>query len=74
MKQRRIDKGNLKELNPANTISHHGSTIATMEKFKQIGADVRWIRHKKDPVLQISRMLDEDSFAFENSYREEKFR
>ena len=75
VKQRRLDKGNTKEFNPQNTISHHESTLTTYDKFKKVGADVRWIKHLKDPVKQIARILDEDTdFTFESSYREESFR
>jgi hypothetical protein len=74
VKQRRLAAGNTKEFNPQNTISHHYATLKTRDKFLEMEADVRWIKHKKDPVDQLLDMLEEDSFSFDNSYREEKFR
>ena len=72
--QRRLAKGNMKELNTANTISKHESTQGVAKKFKQQGFDVRFINHKRDPVQQLVEILAEGSVSFEDSYREESFR
>ena len=75
VQQRRTDKGNDKELDPKNTISHYDATLKTMEKFKEVNAPVDWIDHTKDPIEEMKRFLDEDSnYLFKWSYREESFK
>lgn len=76
VKQRRLEKGNTRELDPKNTINQYTSTLSTMTKFKADGMDVRWIKHDKDPVKQLRVLLKEDDKfgSFESNYREESFR
>jgi len=72
--QRRITKGNYKELNPDNTIGKYESTHAVAEKLRKAGYNVVWINHKKTPVTQLISLLHKDNIPFEQSYREESFR
>jgi hypothetical protein len=74
VRQRRLAKGNEKELNTKNTEGTYQSTISTVEKFEEVGVETRLIKHKKDPILQIENILNEDKgFLFKNSFREERF-
>ena len=75
VKQRRLEKGNTKELDPQNTISHYNSTLKTWGKFEKDGVDLRWVKHKRNPVSQLAKMLDEEQeITFDANYREESFR
>lgn len=58
--QRRLDKGNDKELNPANTMSTFNSCQKLDTNFAEVGVTVRLIKHKRDPVAQVASILDED--------------
>ena len=58
--QRRLEKGNDKELNTKNTENGYNGTLHSCEQFERAGMPVRVIKHKKDPVAQISSILDED--------------
>ena len=74
VKQRRMEKGNMKPLNTKNTEGTYYSTITTAEKFSEVGVETRIINHKSDPLGWITSVLDEDSgYLFEHSYREERF-
>jgi hypothetical protein len=75
VKQRRLEKGNLKEFNPQNTISHYESTWSTETKFQAVGIATCHINHRKNPVTQIIELIDRDRYmSFDYSYREESFR
>jgi hypothetical protein len=75
VKQRRLDKGNVKPFNTQNTISHYDATWKTKEKFDAEGIDTCIIDYMLDPVIQIKKLLKRDSILeFSNSYREESFR
>jgi len=74
VKERRLEKGNTKELNPQNTISHYHATWKTFEKFDDAGIGVSIIRHKRNPVKELEILLLCDDLSFDNSYREESFR
>jgi hypothetical protein len=74
VRQRRIEKGNTKPFNTANTEGAYYAVINSADKFKEIGVITRLINHKLDPVAQIKAILDEDDgFRFENSYIEKSF-
>lgn len=60
VKQRRLDKGNEKELNPQNTISTFNSCLGMDSKFAEVGVKIRLIKHKLDPVAQVASILEED--------------
>jgi thymidylate kinase len=75
VKKRRLEKGNEKELDPSNTISHYNATWETYKKFIAAKANVSKINYKYDPVPQVQKLLDQDKeLGFVNSYREDKFR
>ena len=74
IRQRRTDKGNDKELDPANAHSTYVRTISTRERFKEEGCDMRIFQHDSDPIKQLTKVLDEHDLSFKNSYREETFR
>jgi len=74
VKQRRLDKGNLKELDTTNTEGTYYSTISTAEKFKAVGVETELIDHTKDPVSIIKEILDrDDGYLFKHSYREMRY-
>lgn len=74
VKQRRLAKGNEKELNTKNTETTYGATWGTYDKLIQVKATVCKINHKKDPIPQIQTIIDKDTqYLFENSYKEERY-
>jgi hypothetical protein len=74
VKSRRLAKGNEKEFNTHNTETAYDSTWGTYEKLRSAGAKVVKIDHTKDPVIQISKILDSDNqYLFEHSYRENRY-
>jgi hypothetical protein len=75
VEQRRLDKGNEKALNPKNTISTYNSCIHMDAKFAEVGVKIRIIKHLKDPVAQIAKILDEDKgiMQFHEFNKTEKF-
>ena len=75
VKQRRLDKGNTKEFNTDNTVYKYDATWKSMKKFDVVGMKTCIIKHKKDPIAQIIKLLAMDGgLEFLNSYREESFR
>ena len=77
VKARRLEKGNTKEFNPANTIGKYNSVLTVIEKFKEDQFDVRFINHIASPVKQLARILDRDTSYdpdMRNTYRVESFR
>jgi len=72
IKQRRLDVGNTKLLNPANTIGKHESIRKCYAKMEDAGMDVRWLHHDGNVMGQLLTLLDEWSFC--NSYKNQSFR
>jgi ABC-type dipeptide/oligopeptide/nickel transport system ATPase component len=71
VKQRRLAKGNTKELNPYNTTNTFKEAWQTKDRYEAIGIDTCIIDYEKDPVKQIRKLIARDSdLSFENSYRE----
>lgn len=73
--QRRLEKGNTKPLNPDNTTSHYYATWQTKDKFEAAKIPTCVIKHTKNPVMELVRIISLDKeMTWEYSYREEKFR
>lgn len=71
VKQRRLAKGNAKELNPYNTTNTFKEAWQTKDRYEAIGIDTYIIDYEKDHVKQIRKLIARDpGLSFENSYRE----